>query len=186
MKELILNLTNKILDELDMKMSELINNDEYQNYYNEISSKEHYRLLTYISNSYSDINIIDIGTLKGCSALALSTNKTNKVYSFNIGNQLELNTIPENIEFIIDNIINGNYDNLILDSPIILLDTFHDGVFEKEFIDYLLKIGYKGNLLLDDIHLNTEMKEFWNQINLDKKDITSFGHLTGTGVVFIN
>ena len=184
MENIVLNLNNQILDGLDMKMSKHINNDEYKGYFNETSSKEHYRLLTYISSLYDNINILDIGTLKGCSALALSTNKTNKVFSFNLDNQLDLNDAPENIEFIIDNVINGNYDNLILNSPIILLDTFHDGTFEQEFLDYLLSINYKGNLLLDDIHLNNEMNYFWNNIKLSKIDITHFGHSTGTGVVY--
>lgn len=186
MKELILKLNNQILDDLDMRISKYISNDEYKSYYNEVSSKEHYRLLTYITNSYNGINIIDIGTLKGCSALALSTNKLNNVYSFNVSDQLELNEKPKNIEFIIDNIINGNYDELILKSPVILLDTYHDGTFEKQFLDYISNINYKGTIILDDIHLNKEMGYFWNQINLDKDDITHLGHSTGTGVVYIN
>jgi hypothetical protein len=184
MEHIILNLNNQILDGLDMKMSKHINNDEYKGYFNERSSKEHYRLLTHISSLYNNINILDIGTLKGCSALALSTNNTNKVFSFNLDNQLELIDTPKNIEFIIDNVINGKYDDLILSSPIILLDTFHDGVFEQEFLDYLLRINYKGNLLLDDIHLNKEMQIFWENINLLKNDITCIGHSTGTGIVY--
>jgi hypothetical protein len=184
MKEIILNLNNNILDELDMSMSKHINNDEYKNYYSEASSKEHYRLLTYISNIFNNVNILDIGTLKGCSALSLSTNKLNKIYSFNVDNQLELIDKPENIQFIIDDVLNGKYDDLIISSKIILLDTYHDGVFEEKFVNYLTSINYKGNLLLDDIHLNYEMENFWQKIKIDKLDITHIGHSTGTGIVF--
>ena len=44
--------------------------------------------------------------------------------------------------------------NLILKSNCILLDTFHDGSFEQQFVDYLLNIGFNNILLLDDIYLN--------------------------------
>jgi len=186
MKTKILEITNEILDGLDMSMSKHINNEEYKTYYNEKSSKEHYRLLTHISNLFDEIKILDIGTLKGCSALALSTNVTSTVYSFNLDNQLELVDIPNNIEFIVDNVINPKYSELILESKIILLDTFHDGTFEQEFLNYLISLNYKGILLLDDIHLNNEMELFWNNIKISKYDLTNIGHSTGTGVVFFN
>jgi hypothetical protein len=183
MNNLLENINNEILDSIDMSRYVLIDNVEYQKYYQDFSSKEHYRLLTYISNYYNSEIFLDIGTLKGCSALALSTNQTNKVYSFNLSEQKELNEIPRNVEFIIDNVINGNFDDIILKSKLILLDTFHDGTFEQMFYEYLKRIGYVGTLILDDIHLNNEMKFFWDNIEKNKFDITNIGHATGTGVV---
>ena len=85
-----------------------------------------------------------------------------------------------------DDISNGSYDELILNSKIILLDTFHDGTFELKFYNHLKSINYKGYLLLDDIKLNNEMVEFWNQIELEKQDLTHIGHVSGTGVVYFN
>jgi hypothetical protein len=178
------NISNDVLDVVDMNLFQIIDNEEYQNYYTDRSSKEHYRLLTHISNSFNDETFIDVGTLKGSSALALSTNKKNKVYSFNLSSQLELNYLPENVEFIIDNVLNGKYDNILLSSNFILLDTFHDGTFEKQFYDYIESIGYSGYLLLDDIHLNIEMEKFWGSISRKKDDLTPIGHSTGTGVVY--
>ena len=78
MKQLF-EIDNITLDNLDMSRYNLISNLEYQQYFTETSSKEHYRLLTYISNQFNGESFIDIGTLKGCSALALSTNLSNKV-----------------------------------------------------------------------------------------------------------
>jgi hypothetical protein len=178
------NISNDVLDVVDMNLFQIIENEDYQNYYTDRSSKEHYRLLTHISNSFNDETFIDVGTLKGCSALALSTNEKNKVYSFNLSSQLELNSLPENVEFIIDNVLNGKYDNILLSSKFILLDTFHDGSFEQEFLNYLKSIGYSGYLLLDDIHLNIEMEKFWGSISRKKDDLTHIGHSTGTGVVY--
>ena len=95
-----------------------------------------------------------------------------------------MNSLPENVEFIIDNVLNGKYDNILLSAKFILLDTFHDGTFEKQFYEYIESIGYSGYLLLDDIHLNTEMEKFWVSINRKKDDLTHIGHSTGTGVVY--
>jgi len=66
------------------------------------------------------------------------------------------------------------------------LDTFHDGTFELKFYNHLKSINYNGYLLLDDIKLNKEMIEFWNQIELDKEDLSYLGHSSGTGVVYFN
>ena len=90
------------------------------------------------------------------------------------------------INFIIDDIMNKKYRPIILESKIIVLDTYHTGTFEKTFYDYLKEINYKGILLLDDIKLNNEMVEFWNLITEEKDDITHIGHITGTGIVYFN
>ncbi len=180
-----LSITNEQLDNIDLfPYSQRINSLEYQNYFVSKSGQEHYRLLAYISLKNNWDDILDIGTLKGCSALAFSVNMANKVHSFNVHDELDLNQLPSNIELIIDNVLNEKYRSVILGSKYIMLDTYHDGTFEKEFYDYLVSIGYTGYLLLDDIHLNFEMKRFWGSITKDKYDITNIGHSTGTGVVY--
>ena len=180
-----LSITNEQLDNIDLfPYSQRINSSEYQGYFMSKSGQEHYRLLVYISQNDDLVDILDVGTLKGCSALAFSVNSKNKVRSFNVGNEFDLNYTPLNAEFIIDNVLNGNYDNIILGSKYIMLDTYHDGTFEKEFYDYLVSINYKGYLLLDDIHLNFEMERFWGSITKEKYDITNLGHSTGTGIVY--
>jgi hypothetical protein len=180
-----LSITNEQLDNIDLfPYSQRINSSEYQGYFMSKSGQEHYRLLAHISQTNDLVDILDIGTLKGCSALAFSVNQSNKVFSFNTGNEFDLNYTPLNAEFIIDDILNGEYNEVILGSKYIMLDTYHDGTFEKEFYDHLVSINYKGYLLLDDIHLNFEMKRFWGSINKEKYDITNIGHITGTGVVY--
>ena len=182
-----LSITNEQLDNIDLfPYSQRINSLEYQQYFMSKSGQEHYRLLAHISQNDDLVDILDVGTLKGCSALAFSVNSKNKVRSFNVGNEFDLNYTPLNAEFIIDNVLNGNYNSVILGSKYIMLDTYHDGTFEKEFYDYLISINYKGYLLLDDIHLNFEMERFWGSIDKEKYDITNIGHLTGTGLVIFN
>jgi hypothetical protein len=180
-------ITNEILDKIDLeKLSKKIKNDEHRTYFLDKSSKEHYRLLSHISETNNKTYFLDVGTFKGLSALALAKNKSNFVYSFNLTPQLDLEKLPKNVEFIIGNIIDGNYKKMILKCKYILLDTQHTGEFEIEFYNYLKDIKYNGYLILDDIKLNKEMIDFWNLIDLPKKDISFLGHSTGTGVVFFN
>jgi hypothetical protein len=81
---------------------------------------------------------------------------------------------------------------------LILLDTAHlpkTVPFEREFFQRLQAIGYRGLLLLDDIHLNDEMREWWKELKAGADlptenearyrvyDVTAVGHSSGTGLV---
>ena len=68
-------------------------------------------------------------------------------------------------------------------ADLIMLDTNHDGGFENEAYRYFQRIGFKGLLFLDDIHLNPPMEAFWAQITEPKEDITDLGHWSGSGIV---
>lgn len=176
------------LNTIDLSnFAEYIVEEEYRNYFLDIPGREHYKLLAYYSLQFNDSCILDIGTYKGCSALALAFNERNEVKSFDIRSGLRnISNAPSNIEFILDDILNPKYRDLILNSPLILLDTDHLGEFENTFYDYLQNIGYKGLLLLDDIKLNTEMKDFWENITKQKFDLSDVGHHSGTGLVNFN
>lgn len=182
----ILSVTNEELDSLNME-------EDYHNYklnhnwYILESKKEHYRLLKYISNLINNTNLIDVGTYRGCSALALSDNCSNTVYSFDLTEQPEIkNIIKDNIVFKIEDITKNNENyNLLKASPFVMLDTDHDGTFEHIFYNYLKKINWTGVLMLDDIYLNDPMKNFWDMISEEKYDITCKGHFTGTGLVIL-
>jgi len=184
----ILTVSNSILDSIDMtyypsKYQES-HSTGYSQYYSCISGKEHYRLLAYIASKLSDHVLIDVGTFNGWSSLALGVNKTNRVVSVDISQQECVISIKEpNISYVISNILEKENDNLLISSPFILLDTYHDGGFEQQFIDKLVNIKYKGVLMLDDIYLTEGMRLLWNNISLPKHDITHIGHFSGTGIV---
>ena len=166
------------------QLASLIEEEEFKQYFLGEPGRDHYYLLASFSFLQDNTTLLDIGTYKGCSALALSLNPTNKVISFDIvGGLTRLKAVPSNVEFRIADVISGEYDQLILASPLILLDTEHKGPYEHAFYQHLKAIKYKGKLLLDDIHLNTEMESFWNTIEKPKQDITEHGHYTGTGIV---
>lgn len=180
-------ITELELEDIDLLgNADVINEEEYRNYYLGNPGQEHYKLLAYYSTQFNDSILLDIGTYKGCSALALAHNPTNQVKSFDIRFGLRnISDYPDNIEFIVDNIINKEYESLILSSKFIILDTDHLGEFEHEFYKHLKTIGYKGILLLDDIKLNAPMMEFWDSITDEKHDISNIGHHSGTGLVIL-
>jgi len=149
-------------------------------YFHLESGKEHYRLLMYVSMLYNDEIIFDVGTNKCMSALALSYNSLNKVKSFDIVKLLPDNPNVNNIEYIIGD---ATKDVDLVKCPVIFLDVDHDGTYENIFYNHLRSINWKGILILDDIHLNQPMKDFWNGISEKKYDITNIGHWSGTGIV---
>lgn len=186
----ILTVTNKELDSIDMNIHNNLEklDNEYYGYFIQKSGIEHYRLLSFISNLLNNENILDIGTNRGYSAIALSSNKNNKIVSYDIVRHSNVNYIIssnllKNVEFKIGNFL--QFEN-IHEYKIIFLDTMHDGIFESEVINYLKDKNWKGILLMDDIHDFKELKVIWDDIKLDKYDLTSYGHFSGTGLIVFN
>jgi len=187
MKNKILNVSNNSLNSLDStyidKYSDKLINFTLEHnpyYFHNQSGTEHYRLLMYVSTLYNNEIIFDIGTNKCMSALALSYNKSNRIKTFDIVRILPENPIVDNIQYILGD---STKDNDLQKSPIIFLDVNHDGEYEHIFYQNLIDIKWKGILLLDDIHLNEPMRNFWNSITEEKYDITNIGHWSGTGMV---
>ncbi len=180
MKEL--NIKN--ISKIDLSsFGYMVNEPKFRGYFLEKEGQEHYKLLAYFSTLFENQVLLDIGTYKGCSALALAYNQKNKIKSFDLGNFRGINSKPNNIEFILDDFTNKKYKELVLKSPLIMLDTNHDGPFEHKTYNYLKEINWEGYLLVDDIYLNQPMKEFWNHISEEKYDISHMGHWSGTGIV---
>lgn len=178
-------LTREALSEIDLTaLGECVLEQEFKNYFLGTPGKEHYTLLAYFSSQFHNVPLLDVGTYKGCSALALSYNRNNVVHSFDIGNFRAIRNVPTNINFHIGNVIDEQYVDLILESPFIILDTAHDGLFECEFHIHLRNIGWQGILFLDDIYLNEEMKSYWESIQESKMDVSMYGHWSGTGLVY--
>jgi hypothetical protein len=164
-------------------LSTNITNHEHKGYFLSDAGQEHYKLLAYFSSIYDNATLLDIGTNRGCSSLAMAYNKTNTVESFDLFELKELSGYLENITYHIGNVIDESYADTVKTSKVIMLDTYHDGMFENEFYTYLKQINWSGILLLDDIKLNDPMKEFWDMITEEKYDISDVGHITGTGLV---
>lgn len=180
----------------------MLNNFELKNheylvdstYYDDPCGKQEYRLYSYLSTFFQDSVILDIGTLCGRSAIALSHNESNKVISYNIRNQIPKNHKiyeKKNIEFRIGNVLHDLKPELISKAKIVMIDIDHYGHTEEKIIQQLEQSGFSGLIILDDIdHPRADMKEamkkLWKNIKLKKYDVTEFGHESGTGLILMN
>ena len=173
---------------------------------------EHYDFLNFISMTYGDCrHMMDIGTRSVTSALALGSNQTLPVWTFDLPGSGERHSAfrgaseEEWQKKVLGVGVDIKFHNLDLmkvsDSELkkyigtwfIMLDTLNlpDTVqFEREFFQRLLDLGFKGILGLDDIDLNDEMKKWWKEVqdNAMKRgyttyNLTKIGHYSGTGLV---
>lgn len=160
------------------------------------SGQEPYRLLYYFASLFNDSIIIDLGTSNGASAIALSHNKTNQIFSFDISdrcqtsflqNENKFENMPSfsNVDFIVTEDFR-KYLGIILKAPFIYLDIAHDGIWENILLELLVKYNYKGIMIMDDIHEFPEMKKIWNSLSFNKLDLTKYGHWSGTGLIDFN
>lgn len=158
-------------------------------YFNLDAGIEHYRLLAYLSTVIPSTNLIDIGTYLGFSAVALSYNNSKQVYTYDIYDWLPDSPTKtvRNVSNVTVKIMNCLNDlDIILNTDLILLDIDHNGSNELEILNVLRKNNYKGLLLLDDIGLNPEMIELWENIPEKKIDISDVGHFSKTGLVIFD
>lgn len=166
---------------------------DYANYFMAGVGREHYNLLAHLTSQLPDgSTVVDIGTLNGSSALALSSNPNIKVISYDIVNNLpdpdKANSILHvpNIEYRLKDGIQ-DMKEYIDTAPLIFLDVDpHDGVQEKRFFELLIENNYKGIVVCDDIHLNADMDALWDWIPKPKIDVTKYGHWSGTGIVLFD
>lgn len=187
-------INKSLVDQIDL--NSLIdylphNKDEFKH-----MSKEPYSFYAYLSTLVDNVTILDVGTRMGLSALALSYNQNNKVISYDLVEQGASNIKKQNIDF---RIMDFRNDNTLIyeDIKIIMIDVDpHDGVQEKEMIEFLENINWKGILILDDILDNwpvvvrganpQEMNILWNSLQYEKYEVSDVAHYSGTGLINFN
>lgn len=151
----------------------------FAHYYTASPGAEHYRLLAHISYFTNGTNILDIGTYLGYSSIALSQNNNNKIISYDVNKQHNQED-HDNVTYRIGDARDfEDFEN----TKVILLDTYHDGVYEEKFIEHLRSIKWHGLLIMDDIHEYPQLKELYDKLPEEKYDITNIGHWSGTGIV---
>lgn len=185
-----INRIESYINDIDLtKLSTNLHNKNMIKDFLEKPGINHYYLISYFANLFNGSTFLDIGTNEGASALAMTYGNENKIYSFDLVNNRKINENINNISYVIDDItreykdFDGKFNDLILSSKFIMLDTEHDGKFENKFYLYLKQIKYSGYLFLDDIYLYSVMTKFWNNIKEEKIDLTKYGHWSGSGLV---
>lgn len=160
---------------------------ETNNNFSRPAGNQHYRLLAYIASCIDGIQISDIGTSSGGSAMALASNQNNIIYSVDRVNcRTKDYSAVQNVRFDVGSFYDSSIMDNIVKSKIILLDIQHEGPDEVYFYNELVRRNWKGMLICDDITLNPNMIRFWNDIELPKMNVTKYGHGdngSGTGIV---
>ena len=144
--------------------------------------EHYYAILVHLSTYFTDSVIVDLGTNRGGSAAALSYNKSNEVYTFDIAindEAISLFEQYENITYLIGNCIENNWNGqpqinppglrirplksereIFLSSELIFLDIDpHDGIQETAVLDFLVENDYKGIMVCDDIRGGANWQE---------------------------
>jgi predicted O-methyltransferase YrrM len=161
-------------------------------FFNQLAGNEHYRLLSFLSKRFDHQTIIDIGTLNGLSALALSINQTNQIYSFDIVRHdtdpriLEKSNISFHLCDLWQKEIFEEWKSVFLSSSILFIDVDpHNGEMEWEFYNMLKELNYQGLIIWDDIFFFEPMRHhFWDRVPENEKiDLTHLGHFSGTGII---
>ena len=178
------------------------------------ASIDHYHaILAHLSTYFNDSIIVDLGTHRGGSAAALSYNKSNEVYTFDITpheEAVELFKEDEykNITYIIGNCIENNWygqpmgpfstnlseplkseKEIFLSSELIFVDIDpHNGIQEAAVLDFLVENDYNGIMVCDDIgYQHPPMHDWWNSIELPTYTIRNkYAAFKGTGIICFN
>lgn len=189
-------LSQKVLDALDLSVfaGRFVNDNDREEFMGP-AGNQHYRLLAWLSTQFYGRDIIDIGTHKGSSALALSYSGVNTVHTFDIDDRLAqewkmTKWANRDIQFHKENLWDAAtrtaWRDRLLGSAVIFMDIDpHDGPMELEFYKWLKAEDYKGILVCDDIWYFKGMRDaFWYHVEeVDKVDATRVGHWSGTGIV---
>jgi predicted O-methyltransferase YrrM len=154
---------------------------------------EHYKLLSHIATQFKNSVLVDMGTNLGYSALALATRAAelnNSVRSYDIMNNMPkdhlcVRDVPGVTLLLRDAAL--DVPEIARTAQVVLLDVDpHDGKQERVIIAELIKHGFRGLMIMDDINLSKDMLDLWNWVTLEKLEVTQYGHASGTGIVFFD
>lgn len=158
---------------------------------------EHYRLLAALVRCFGTANAIEVGTYKGASALSLLAGMPD-------GHLITYDVVPwdsfrdtllsekdfgSRLEQRLGNLADTSFfaeqKETLLSADVYFIDGPKDGVFENLFLPRLLSMtrDRRRLVILDDIRI-MNMVGLWRELDAVKLDLTSFGHWTGTGMIF--
>lgn len=158
-----------------------------------LKENEHYKLIASVVEQLRDALLVDVGTHLGYSALAMAhrcSDANNKIITYDdvdyVRSGSELPHVTRRLVNILDPEHAEELQSLAKNASFIVLDIDpHDGAKEAAFIRNLQEHGFRGLLLLDDIHLNPQMEEMWANTpkNVRRIDLTCMGHYSGSGLL---
>ena len=172
--------------------------DAASNDFTRIWPGEHYRLLAALVKLLQPERVLEVGTFRGLSALALKKflPLAGKIVTFDVvpwDSLLDTCLWPEDFEDdrlrqqigdLSDPAIFELHRSLIQQTGLLFVDGPKDGIFERKLLQQLETVNFHKPLLvvMDDIRF-WNMLAIWQEIARPKIDLTSFGHWSGTGLV---
>jgi predicted O-methyltransferase YrrM len=179
-------------------LNDIVQRTKPENYL-DVWPGEHYKLLAGMVQTIKPKLVIEIGTAKGLSSLAMKKflSADAKIVTFDIihwekypgGNYLKKEDFADGrlIQYT-DDLSSGEgikkHAELLKNADFIFADAAKDGTQEQLFINNFktIKFNTPPVIVFDDIRL-WNMLKIWREISMPKLDITSFGHWSGTGIV---
>jgi predicted O-methyltransferase YrrM len=172
--------------------------DADSNDFTRIWPGEHYRLLAALVKRLQPKRVVEVGTFRGLSALALKKflPAAGKITSFDVvpwDSFSDTSLRPEDFEDdrlrqqmgdLSDAAVFESHRSLIQETELLFMDGPKDGIFERKLLEQLETVDFDKPLLvvMDDIRF-WNMLAVWQDIARPKLDLTSFGHWSGTGLV---
>jgi predicted O-methyltransferase YrrM len=159
---------------------------------------EHYRLLAALVKLLQPKRVLEIGTFRGMSALALKQflPSAGIITTFDIvpwesvsdtflrPDDFADDRLRQQVSDLSESAVFESHRNLIQETELLFVDGPKDGVFEHRLLQQLETVDFQKPLLviMDDIRF-WNMLAIWQDIARPKLDLTSFGHWSGTGLV---
>ncbi len=191
---MLVELNKKAIEELDLShLAHFLQwNPAFQQYFVQETGKEPFKLLAFLSKAIGGV-AVDMGTLYGSSALALSYNEQTQVLTLDTKKQIpdgqdgqalitplkrpNIRMLVASCQAILPHAAKANL--IVLDIDINLKTEI------LKVISELMYYKFKGILVLDNINVNQNMQDVWRNIpqTLKKLDVSSLGHHTGTGII---
>ncbi|MDX2195140.1 MAG: hypothetical protein NW207_01885 [Cytophagales bacterium] len=184
----------------DIDLSDLHHRATIDNEYIDVFPGDHYRLLGAFMRVLKPKVVLEVGTFRGVSALAMRKYMPQEavLHTFDIveyhkytghyfkPGDFENGKLVQHISDISKTEYFAKYKELIESADFIFLDAAKDKVQERRFFEHFAQCKFQRRpiIMLDDIKV-WNMLRIWEDIPYPKLDITSFGHFSGTGLVDI-
>lgn len=147
----------------------------------------YYKVLVALVHQIHNSKLVEIGTRMGNSALALASNPSNTVITYDIVDWIHGQISLPNLHFKLINILEHPEEiENVIGAKLIFLDVDpHDGIQEDAFIKLLVDHGYSGMVLCDDItcYKFPGLIDWFNKLTLPKYDISEFSPHNGLGLI---
>ncbi len=204
-ERLILLTADAIRKALDISLADIAAREQHQENRSSTTPRtdvnfwpgEHYRLIAALVSVTQAKRVVEIGTHRGLSALAMRETLPagGVVTTYDIqpwdsfkdtclrASDLEDGRIVMHADNLAEYEIAEKHRAVLERADLIFIDGPHDGVVERRIMSNLIRLSLKEGMVFvfDDIRL-WEMLSFWRELALPKLDITSFGHWSGTGI----